>query len=624
MYVTRVPNRSSPPAVLLRESFREGGKVKTRTLANLSDWPETKVEALRRVLRGETFLAPAADRGEIERSLPHGHVAAVLGLVRKVGLDRLLPRRPERLAKLALGLIVARVVEPAAKLATARQLSEATASHSLGAVLRLGEVDEDELYRALDVLGAAQPSIEKALARRHLQDGMLVLYDVTSSYLEGRCCELARFGYSRDGRRDRPQIVFGLLCAADGCPVAVEVFDGDTSDPKTLAAQISKLKKRFGLKRVVLVGDRGMITSARIEEELKPAGLDWITALRAPAIQALAADDGPLQLSLFDDRDMAEISSPDFPGERLVVCRNPALARAGAQARRPARSIREGSRQGPGGDDARPQPAARRGRDRAESGRRAGTAQGRQALPADHHRGNARLRPQRRGDRPRGDARRLLRPAHLGAGRGARCQRNGPRLQEPRPRRARLPLAQVDRPRHPPRPPSAGRPGAGACLSLHAGLLRRLAHAPDAGAAAVRGSRPAGGGCGTALAGRRRRSLACRPRQGAHPQDRRRRAGAQLPHAFGRPRHADPQHRALRRQPADHHAGAADPAAATRLQPPRRLTRAVGRDHALLDASSLSGNQYLASPKLRKFGLELSRSGQYRILQLREEDVLRR
>ena len=332
MYVTRVPNRSSPPAVLLRESWREGGKVRTRTLANLSDWPEAKVEALRRVLRGETLVA-ATDRFAIERALPHGHVAAVLGTLRETGLDRLLPRWPERLATLALALIVARVVEPAAKLATARQLSEATASHSLGAVLRLGEVDEDELYRALDLLGAAQPAIERALARRHLKDGTLVLYDVTSSYLEGRCCELARFGYSRDGRPDRPQIVFGLLCAADGCPVAVEVFDGDTSDPKTLAVQISKLKKRFGLKRVVLVGDRGMITSARIEEELKPAGLDWITALRAPAIQALAADDGPLQLSLFDDRDMAEISSPDFPGERLVVCRNPALATERARKR---------------------------------------------------------------------------------------------------------------------------------------------------------------------------------------------------------------------------------------------------------------------------------------------------
>src|SRR5512134_2067011 len=222
MYVTRVPNRSSPPAVLLRESFRKDGKVKTRTLANLTHWPDGKVEALRRVLRGETVTAAVA-RVEIERSLPHGHVTAVLGTLRAIGLDRLLPRRPDRLAKLALALIVARVVEPAAKLATARQLSEATASHLLGALLGLDGVDEDELYRALDVLGAAQPSIEKALARRHLQDGMLVLYDVTSSYLEGRCCELARFGYSRDGRPDRPQIVFGLLCAADGCPVAVEV-----------------------------------------------------------------------------------------------------------------------------------------------------------------------------------------------------------------------------------------------------------------------------------------------------------------------------------------------------------------------------------------------------------------
>src|SRR5512134_2441652 len=330
MYVTRVPNRSSPPAVLLRESFREGGKVRTRTLVNLTDWPEAKVEALRRVLRGETVIA-AADRFEIERALPHGHVAAVLGMLRQIGLDRLLPRRPERLAKLAL--IVARVVDQAAKLATARQLSEARASHSLGSVLGLGAVDEDELYRALDALGAAQPAIERALARRHLKDGTLVLYDVTSSYLEGRCCELARFGYSRDGRPDRPQIVFGLLCAADGCPLAVEVFAGDVADPKTLAAQIAKLKTRFALKRVVLIGDRGMITSARIEEELKPAGLDWITALRAPAIQALAADGGPLQLSLFDEKDMAKIASPDYPDERLIVCRNPLLAAERARKR---------------------------------------------------------------------------------------------------------------------------------------------------------------------------------------------------------------------------------------------------------------------------------------------------
>ena len=332
MYVTRVPNRSSPPAVLLRESYRDGGRVKTRTLANLTDWPDSKVDALRRVLKGETAIV-SQDELSIERSLPHGHVAAVLGMARKLGLHKLLPGLPKRLAKLALAMIVARVIEPAAKLATARQLTTATAAHSLGAVLELGAVDEDELYAALDLLGEAQPKIEKTLAKRHLRDGCLVLYDLTSSYLEGRHCELGRLGYSRDGKKDKLQIVFGLLCAADGCPVAVEVFDGNTGDPSTLAAQVEKLKERFGLSRVVLVGDRGMITEARIKEDLTPAGLDWLTALRAPAIQALAADNGPLQLSLFDERDMAEITSPDYPGERLIVCRNKALAAERARKR---------------------------------------------------------------------------------------------------------------------------------------------------------------------------------------------------------------------------------------------------------------------------------------------------
>src|SRR5712691_3085824 len=331
MYVARVPNRSSPPAILLRESYRVGDKVKTRTLANLSGWPEAKIQALARLLKDEAAAAPA-DRFAIERSLPHGHIAAVLGTARKLGLDRLLPHRPSRLAKLALAMIVARVVEPAAKLATARQLSEATAAHSLGAVLELGQVDEDELYLALDLLLAAQSKIETALARRHLKDGCLVLYDLTSSYLEGRCCPLARYGYSRDDKPDKLQIVFGLLCAADGCPVAVEVFDGNVGDPSTLAAQIVKLKERFKLGRVVLVGDRGMITQARIQEDLKPAGLVWLTALRAPAIQALA-ENGPLQPSLFDDRDMGEICSPDYPGERLIVCRNRQLAAERARKR---------------------------------------------------------------------------------------------------------------------------------------------------------------------------------------------------------------------------------------------------------------------------------------------------
>jgi len=331
MYVARVPNRNSPPAILLRESYRVGTRVKTRTLANLSRWPEAKIQALSRVLKDEPVAAPA-DRFEIERSLPHAHIAAVLGMARKLGLDHLLPRRPSRLAKLALAMIVARVVEPAAKLATARQLSAATAAHSLGAVLELGQVDEDELYLALDLLLAAQPKIESALARRHLKSGCLVLYDLTSSYLEGRCCPLAQYGYSRDGKPGKRQIVYGLLCAAEGCPVAVEVFDGNVGDPRTLTAQVSKLKQRFKLDRVVLVGDRGMITQARIREDLKPAGLDWVTALRAPAIQALAAE-GPLQPCLFDDRDIGEIQSPDYPDERLIVCRNRELAAERARKR---------------------------------------------------------------------------------------------------------------------------------------------------------------------------------------------------------------------------------------------------------------------------------------------------
>jgi hypothetical protein len=394
MYVTRVPNRSSPPAILLRESYRDSGKVKTRTLANLSGWPDAKIEALRRVLKGETALV-SWDALRIERSLPHGHVAAVLGMARKLGLDKLLPRSPARLSKLALAMIVARVIEPAAKLATARQLSEATAAHSLGAALELGAVDEDELYAALDLLGEAQPKIEAALAKRHLHNGCLVLYDLTSSYLEGQRCELGRFGYSRDGKRDKLQIVFGLLCAADGCPVAVEVFEGNAGDPSTLSAQVKKLKERFGLSRVALVGDRGMITEARIREELSPAGLDWLTALRSLAIQALAADDGPLQLSFFDERDMAEIASPDYPGERLIVCRNKALAAERARKREDLLAATEADLARIKASVERARALAGRGQDRLEGRRRAWQAQDGQALRAFHRRCVFLLQPQR-------------------------------------------------------------------------------------------------------------------------------------------------------------------------------------------------------------------------------------
>jgi transposase len=331
MYIESVPNRGSPPAILLRESFRDQGRVRKRTLANLSAWPTALVEGFRTLLKGG--VAVAADGIRIRRALPHGHAAAVLGTIRAIGLDRLLGRPSDkRLAPVAIALIASRLVSPASKLATARDLAADTACSSLGRLLGLGAVDETELYRALDWLGARQTAIETALARRHLKDGALVLYDVSSSWLEGRCCELARFGYSRDGKKGKLQIVYGLLCAADGCPVAVEVFEGNTADPTTLSTQIDKLKERFGLSRVVLVGDRGMITSARIRDELKPAGLDWITALRAPQIRTLR-DTGAFQLSLFDERDLAEITAPEFPGERLVVCKNPLLAEERARKR---------------------------------------------------------------------------------------------------------------------------------------------------------------------------------------------------------------------------------------------------------------------------------------------------
>jgi Transposase DDE domain len=335
MHVDRIPNRTSPPAYLLRETYREGHKVKKRTLANISHWPIPKIEALRRVLRGD-FSSGDCQKQELTllRSLPHGHVAAALGMLRKLKLDRVLSqggRHPSREVSLSIAMIVARLLDPVSKLATARLLDAETANCSLGAVLGFTAVDEQELYDALDWLVDQQERIENALARRHLKNGTLVLYDVTSTYFEGRTCPLAQFGHDRDGK-GKLQIVFGLLCTAEGCPVAVEVFQGNVGDPSTLESQISKLKGRFALERVVLVGDRGMITEARLNETIKPAGLDWITALRAPAIRGLV-EAGAIQLSLFDQCDLAEISSPDYPGERLVVCRNPLLAEERARKR---------------------------------------------------------------------------------------------------------------------------------------------------------------------------------------------------------------------------------------------------------------------------------------------------
>jgi hypothetical protein len=326
MYVATVPNRASPPAVLLRESYRDGAKVKTRTLANLSHWPKAQVEALRAVLKGATSVGILEEAFEVGRSLPHGHVAAVLGTLKRLGLHRVIDRRGSQQRDLCLAMIVSRVLDPGSKLALSRQLNPELATSTLGKCLELEDPDEQQLYRAMDWLLPRQQRIEAELARRHLSQGCLVMYDVTSTYFEGRHCPLARIGYSRDGKKGSLQILIGLMTDAEGCPVAVEVFEGNLGDPTTVGTQIEKLRGRFGLERVVLVGDRGMLTSARIKVDIKTApGLGWITALRSPAIRKLVQG-GLLQMSLFDERDLAEISSPEFPGERLIICRNPLLA----------------------------------------------------------------------------------------------------------------------------------------------------------------------------------------------------------------------------------------------------------------------------------------------------------
>ena len=332
MYVAVVPNRGSPPAILLRESYREGGKVKNRTLANLSHWPAEKVDDLRRVLTGQSPKLDLTQAVEITRSLPHGQVAAVLGSAQRLGMAELIDPTPSRNRDLVLAMLAAQVIAPGSKLATARGLRAEAATSSLGQVLGVAGCDEDDLYAAMDWVLARKDAIEKALAARHLANGTLVLYDVSSAALQGRSCPLGAIGHARDGVNGRLQIVYGLLCSPTGVPVAIEVFEGNTADPKTLAAQITKLKTRFGLSRVAGVGDRGMLTGARIEKELRPAHVDWLSALRAPQINALI-NDGALQLSLFDEQNLVEISHPDYPGERLVCCHNPALADERARKR---------------------------------------------------------------------------------------------------------------------------------------------------------------------------------------------------------------------------------------------------------------------------------------------------
>ena len=332
-----IPNRSSPPAILLRKTWREGKRIRRQTLANLSKVPPPLVDAIRSFLQGGVVFSSLDQAVTLQRSLPHGHVAALLGLATQLGLPRILHRTPGRQRNLALAALIARLIHPASKLATARGLSPDTADSSLGVLLGLGPVSGNEMLDMLDWLRQRQPWIEKTLARRHLQGATLILYDVTSTYLEGQHCPLAAFGHNRDGKKGKKQMVFGLLCAADGCPLAVEVFPGNTADPTTLAAQIAKIRTRFRVGRIALVGDRGMITTARIRQDLSPAGLDWISALRTvdlrKLLQASKGHPAPLHPESLVADTVAELLSPHFPGERLLVCLNPRLRQRRARKR---------------------------------------------------------------------------------------------------------------------------------------------------------------------------------------------------------------------------------------------------------------------------------------------------
>ncbi len=334
-----IPNRSSPPAILLREAWREGKRIRRRTVANLSKMPPALVDAIRAALDGGVVFPSLDAAVAIRRSRPHGHVAAVLGTLRSLGLVRVLGRKAGRMRDLAVAAIVARVVDPASKLATARALDPETASTSLGTLLGLGPVTGNEMLDMLDWLLARQPWIERSLANRHLKGGnTLILYDVSSSYLEGRKCPLAAFGHNRDGKRGKMQVTYGLLCAADGCPVAVEVFAGNAGDPSTVASQVDKVRSRFGIGRMALVGDRGMLTTARIREDLEPSGLDWISALKTGDIRKLlkagaGGAPAPLEPEALVPDAVAEVTGPDFPGERLMVCLNPRLRQERARKR---------------------------------------------------------------------------------------------------------------------------------------------------------------------------------------------------------------------------------------------------------------------------------------------------
>ncbi|OPF15394.1 tail length tape measure protein [Microcystis aeruginosa KW] len=335
MYIEKVPNRNSPPAVLLRESYREGEQVKKRTLANLSKLPDDIIDNLKLALKGATLSMTEGipNHFEVIRSLPHGHVMAILETIKKLGLDKIISEKYSRIRNLVVAMIVARIINPKSKLATARGFNSETCSQSLGQLLDLEKADEDELYNALDWLLEKQDKIEKYLALKHLESGTLVLYDVTSTYLEGNGCELGKYGYNRDKKKGKTQIVFGLLCSAKGCPIAVEVFEGNTSDGATLSGQIEKVRKGWGIENVVWVSDRGILTKSKIKELVKPLeGLDYITGLTKPQIRKLAEVE-VIQLGLFEQVNLVEFESEDYPDERLIACRNPFIAQKNQQQR---------------------------------------------------------------------------------------------------------------------------------------------------------------------------------------------------------------------------------------------------------------------------------------------------
>ena len=328
MYIETVPNRNSPPAILLREGWREGSKTLKRTLANLSHWPHQKIETFRRLLQDEPLVSPQ-DLFCTLKTLPHGHVEAILMAMRKLGLDSLLAAKRCRERDLVLAMIAARLLHPCSKLATTREWHTTTLAEELS----VADATEDDLYQAMDWLLERQPRIEKKLAARHLSEDCLVLYDVSSSYYEGHTCPLAQYGHNRDGKKGLPIIVYGVMTDGEGRPIAVEVYPGNTGDPTTVADQVEKLRDRFQLSRVVLVGDRGMLTQPQIDKIKMHPGLGWITALTSVALRGLL-ETAVLQLSLLDETNLAEITSPDYPGERLMVCHNPLLEEERGRKRR--------------------------------------------------------------------------------------------------------------------------------------------------------------------------------------------------------------------------------------------------------------------------------------------------